>query len=554
MAGGDLRRLVASLVVAQVPGTEVTAPVAAFLREYPVGGVVLFRDNALDPRQVRRLVAALNRAAGLVDGTGAVAGGAPLLVCMDQEGGAVLAVQAGVALPPAPMALGHLGPEWAEAVARRVARDLREMGVNWVLAPVADVQTDPANPIIGDRAYGDDPEQVARCVAAAVRGFQEEGVMACAKHFPGHGDTRVDSHLALPTLPHGEARLEAVEWVPFRAAVAAGVGSIMAAHIAFPALDPSGVPATLSRPILTGVLRQRLGFGGLICTDALTMRAIADHHGAGEAAVQAVAAGADAVLATGSLDQVAAVVDALERAAQAGDLPPDRVREAAGRVAAARVRWAAPVWSLARESGEAPGRLPSGGGGAAPWRPRTAVERAVDHAVVHEVAARGVAVAWARPGALPLRLEGQGPLLVAAPERAPYWLDRAEPLRDLARWLRHYGAAVAECAVDPDPDPEAVRQVLERAARAPVVLAATCARTLTPGYRHLLAALRNCGRPVILAALWNPLHLAEFPWAQAALATYGYREPNLRGLAEVLLGLAPALGGVPAALRAPNSG
>jgi beta-glucosidase len=222
-----------------------------------------------------------------------------------------------------PLALGRLhqsDPAVALALAQRygrcTGREARALGLNWVLAPVCDVNNNPANPVINVRAWGEDPTTAAALACAFVEGAQAEGVLTCAKHFPGHGDTSDDSHLALPCLPHDRQRLDAVELPPFRAAIAAGVATVMTAHLLLPALDRER-PATLSAAVLDGLLRQELGFGGLIVTDALVMEAIAQRHGPGEAAVLALAAGADLVLMPADAD---AALEAIVAAVTQGRL------------------------------------------------------------------------------------------------------------------------------------------------------------------------------------------------------------------------------------------
>ena len=197
---------------------------------------------------------------------------------------------------PSNMALGAAGdPRAAAEGASILARELVAVGVNWNLAPVADVNNNPANPVIGTRAFGDDPALVGAYAAAAIRAYQTAGILACAKHFPGHGDTSVDSHVGLPTLEHSRDRLDAIELAPFRAAIAAGVGSVMTAHLLVPGLDPEWI-STLSAPILTDLLRRELGHAGVIVTDALEMAGVADLLQEPDAAVASVIAGADVLL------------------------------------------------------------------------------------------------------------------------------------------------------------------------------------------------------------------------------------------------------------------
>ncbi len=247
---------------------------------------------------------------------------APLLLCADVEEGVGQRFEGATWLVP-PLALGRLygnDAEAALALAERygqcVGGEARLLGLNWVLAPVCDVNNNAANPVINVRAWGEDPITTGALAAAFIRGAQAAGVLCCAKHFPGHGDTRSDSHLELPLLAHDRQRLEAVELPPFRTAIAAGVASVMTAHLLLPALDRHH-PATLSSAVLTGLLRQQMAFGGLIVTDALVMEAIAGRYGAGEAAVLAVEAGADLVLMPADPD---AAIDAIVAAVHSGRL------------------------------------------------------------------------------------------------------------------------------------------------------------------------------------------------------------------------------------------
>ena len=291
----ELRRQLASLVVVRgsghgsdgqrrYPRWELSNEQLRELLAQGVGGVILLGGSAAE---LRLRTEQLQRWAG-----------GPLLLCADVEEGVGQRFEGASWLVP-PLSLGRLHrsePERAEALAERygqcTGRQARLLGLNWVLGPVCDVNNNPANPVINVRAWGENPETAGSLAAAFVRGCQAEGVLACAKHFPGHGDTSSDSHLELPLIPHSRERLDAVELPPFRAAIAAGVASVMTAHLQLPALD-SQHPATLSPAVLTQLLRRDLGFSGLVVTDALVMEAISAHHGAAEAAVLAFAAGAD---------------------------------------------------------------------------------------------------------------------------------------------------------------------------------------------------------------------------------------------------------------------
>jgi beta-glucosidase len=322
----ELRRQLASLVVVRgsghgsdgqrrYPRWELSNEQLRELLAQGVGGVILLGGSAAE---LRLRTEQLQRWAG-----------GPLLLCADVEEGVGQRFEGASWLVP-PLSLGRLHrsePERAEALAERyghcTGRQARLLGLNWVLGPVCDVNNNPANPVINVRAWGENPETAGSLAAAFVRGCQAEGVLACAKHFPGHGDTSSDSHLELPLLAHSRARLEAVELPPFRSAIAAGVASVMTAHLQLPALD-SQHPATLSPAVLTQLLRRDLGFSGLVVTDALVMEAISAHHGAAEAAVLAFAAGADLILMPADAE---AAIDGLLEALETGRISHARVAE-----------------------------------------------------------------------------------------------------------------------------------------------------------------------------------------------------------------------------------
>ncbi len=321
---------VAGLFAIGFPGTTPT-PEALELVRRGVYGVILFAPNVEDAEQVAELVGALKRAAGR-----------PLLVSVDQEGGRVARLRSphGFTELPPMRALGATGDEGlAFEVGALLGRELRAVGIDQDYAPVVDVDTNPLNPVIGDRSLSRDPQQVARMGTAVARGLQSAGVAACAKHFPGHGDTSQDSHHELPVLPHSLERMREVELVPFRALAAAGVASAMTAHVVFEALDARR-PATLSPPVLR-LLREECGYDGCVLSDDLEMKAVADHFPLEEAVPAALAAGVDALLVCHQPAVQHRAIDAARRAIETGGVSRERFAEARRRVAAL-LSWAAP--------------------------------------------------------------------------------------------------------------------------------------------------------------------------------------------------------------------
>jgi beta-N-acetylhexosaminidase len=273
-------------------GPELSPELAEMIEEFHIGGIILynFSGNIESPAQVARLTADAQRAA-------AAAGSPGLFVAVDQEGGPVVRFRDGFTVFPPNMAAAAAGIEAVRTKARVTAAELEAVGVNVNFAPVADVNVNPDNPIIGVRSYGSDPEEVSRMSAAAIEAYRDAGVVSCAKHFPGHGDTAFDSHAEMPVIPHDRKRLTDVELAPFRAAIAAGAPAVMTAHVAVPALTGNAtIPATMSREVLTGILCGEMGFAGVVVTDSLGMGALDKRFGIAETAERAFAAGADVLL------------------------------------------------------------------------------------------------------------------------------------------------------------------------------------------------------------------------------------------------------------------
>ncbi len=329
-------------------GTTVPERLRAQISDGQVGVVVVFKRNLVVqvvqgpvPQEVVDVGALVELDRAL---HAAAPAGVPLLVAVDQEGGVVQRVRAPATQWPPMLCLdGHPAPDderLATAVGEALGRELAALGFDIDFAPVLDVHTNEQNPIIGDRAFGRDAAAVARRALALADGLARGGVLACGKHFPGHGDTATDSHLELPRLDHAWERLDAVELLPFRRAAAAGLPMIMTAHVVFAALD-AAVPATLSPAVIDGLLRKRIGYGGVIVSDDLDMNAIAAHFGIGDAAVRAIAAGCDALLLCRIEQHQAEAREALVRAGERDSAIRARLGESAARIRAMKAQHAA---------------------------------------------------------------------------------------------------------------------------------------------------------------------------------------------------------------------
>ncbi len=326
----ELRKQIGQLLIGSFEAKSIPAELRSVAREFDLGGVILFARNVESPEQVADLAVDTQRLARQL----------PLWFSVDQEGGRVARLRRPFTEWPPMAALGRSGDDQlTRRFAEALAAELTAVGVSLDYAPVLDVLTNPSNPAIGDRALADRADVVARLGAIIVKTLQAAGVAACGKHFPGHGDTSADSHDELPVIEHAPDRLRAVEFVPFRAAIEAGVAAIITAHVLVPSLD-AGHPASLSRVINTDLLRHELNYRGLILTDDMEMSAITNAYDLGDACVQAVAAGCDGVLVCrGNVEKQVHVLECLIHAVEDQRLPMARVDEALSRQRHAKERF-----------------------------------------------------------------------------------------------------------------------------------------------------------------------------------------------------------------------
>lgn len=317
------RDKIGQLFMVGFDGTAVSADLAAFIKEYKPGGVILFSRNLESAEQIIELTNDLQRCSPH----------SPLLISIDQEGGRVSRLPKGFTIFPPCDVLGRCNSsELAYAAAATIAKELKAVGINMNMSPVLDVNSNPANPVIGDRAFGTTPGSVCELGLATVGGLQDNRVVACGKHFPGHGDTNADSHKELPVVTAPRERLERIEFPPFRHAAAHGVATMMTAHVLYRALDDQR-PATLSPTIIAKFLREELDYNGVVLTDDLEMHAIIDHYGIEEATVQSILAGCDMPLICKDRNREVAAITALDKAVADGTITVERLEQSLARVA-----------------------------------------------------------------------------------------------------------------------------------------------------------------------------------------------------------------------------
>lgn len=326
------REKIGQLFMIGFMGTSVQPDLASFIKEYKPGGVILFSRNLESVEQIVELTNDLQRCSPT----------SPLLISIDQEGGRVSRLPRGFTIFPPCELLGRCNSsELVYAAASTTAKELRAVGINMNMAPVLDVNSNPDNPVIGDRAFGPTPDIVGELGLVSAAGLQDNMVVACGKHFPGHGDTSVDSHKELPVVEASRERLNAIELPPFRQATAAGIASMMTAHVLFKALD-NRHPATLSYTVITHLLREEIGYDGLVLTDDLEMQAVADHYGSGEAAVRAIEAGCDVLLICKDRNREVEAFEAVEKALASGVIGMERLDQSWSRTQRVKKRFILP--------------------------------------------------------------------------------------------------------------------------------------------------------------------------------------------------------------------
>lgn len=507
--------------------TSVNEGMKRSIHDQDLGGLILFDKNIVDDRQVTRFTHNLQREAGDI----------PLFLGIDQEGGVIKRIPGGTNLP-GQMALGATGDTaLAEAAGQLTGEELKALGLQINFAPVLDINSNPDNPIIGIRSFGSDADLVTRLGIATIAGLQKSGVIAAVKHFPGHGDTTVDSHLGMPVLAHNRERLDTVELKPFRAAIENGAEMIMTAHIAFPAIDNEHVtslkdgksvpiPATLSKKVLTGLLRGELGYEGLIVSDAFTMNAIAEHFGENQAVERAVSAGVDIILMP---KDSAAAHQTLVNAVKSGNIPVETIHASVKRILELKAKYGLFERSqtLAHKLTQLNGIIGS--------KEHRMVER--------EIAERAVTLLTSREGMHPDQIQQGHRVAIIAAEQ-----EQAEQLEKQLLQAANNLALKTETSLIGQGKTNEALQAIGRADY--VILASYQFRNVASqfgwtDYQTLIDAMNRRNQRYSLLSLGNPYETIHLQNVRSGLAVYGKQEPNTTAGIKVLLGQLKAGGKLP---------
>ena len=537
IAGMTLEQQIGQLFMAGFLEPTPTQEIIDLIQRYHVGGVILFSRNIQHARQVFELTHTLQETAR------AAGHRFPLLISIDQENGMVQRLGPDATRFPGNMALGAIGSEQiAYDVAEYTAEELRELGINMNLAPVADVNNNPANPVVGIRSFGEDPQQVARLIAAAVRGYRADGleklrgfnfkgVIPTLKHFPGHGDITTDPHLTLPVIPHPRERMEQIELVPFKSGIQAGAECIMTAHVALPAITGDNMPATISPAVIRGLLREEWGYQGVVMTDCLEMQAISDGVGVGPGAVLALKAGVDLVLISHRYDRQRAGLDSALAAVKAGEITEDQIRQAAERVL--RLKQQHLSWDTPNQAG------------------LTTVGSDAHRQLSNHAYELSTTLVRNEEGLIPLRVQPETRLLVISQQQNESFSqaeDNDYPEGFLAETIRQRHSYVDEFTLPAQPAEDDYQKALQAAGAADVTILLTTDAYINSSQRILMQRLAQSGRPVIDIAVHNPYDLLACPQLRTYLVTYEYTRPALTAAVRVLFGDIEPKGHLPVSL------
>ncbi|WP_152657897.1 beta-N-acetylhexosaminidase [Oceanobacillus sp. CFH 90083] len=526
MSNKKLERKIGQLLVVGFNGKSVTPEIRKLIHDYHVGSIILFSRNIGEPEEVLQLTSGLQKEAK------AAGYEKPLLICLDQENGVVSRIHQGMSPFPGSMALGATdNPHYAYKIGLATGKELKALGINWNLAPVLDVNNNPGNPVIGVRSFGENPEKVAQFGEAMMKGLQDAGVMTTLKHFPGHGDTNVDSHLELPVISHEMERLEKIELVPFKACIQAGADSVMTAHVYFPAIAPGeNTPATLSKQVYVDLLRKKLGFTRVITTDCMEMKAISKTIGTEKGAVKALQAGTDFVMISHTYAVQEGAIQAIASAVESGKLPLSRIEKSIQRIQLLKEKYTS--WE-GLHFPEAKAALQIVGSKKHRQLAQTVYRESVTMVHNHQL--------------LPLNTGEQPEILVLEPAHGAVMQveDNKRNQKSLGSAVREYVPDAAVEIYDVNEIEEAMNGIIARARNYDYIILGTITVTEHSPVITLVNQLLKRNKKIIGVGMRNPYDFHFLQNVQAFINTYEFSYPALQIAAGAIFGVEEAKGTLP---------
>ncbi|MBA7498920.1 Beta-hexosaminidase [subsurface metagenome] len=500
-------------------GTKVTSGISEMIKDYHIGGIIYFRRNIKSLRQVFKLsnelqAISINQRVGL-----------PLMISTDQEGGIVHRLIGGTHFPGSMVLGATKKAELAERMGQAIAKELKTVGINMDFAPVLDVNCNSLNPAIGVRSFGEDPFWVAKLGVAFIKGVQAEGVIACGKHFPGHGDTVADSHLTLPVVKHDRNHLEKVEFYPFMQAIQAGVDSIMTAHVCFPSIEPKeDIPATLSYNVLTNLLRKELGYTGIIITDCMEMKAIADGFGTSEGAIMSIKAGSDIVLVSHSINKQKQAMEMVVEAVRKGEISEERINQSVLRILRLKKKRICLKTIIGSNYQK--------------------INKKMDEELAYQIAKKGVTLVKDESNLIPIDMFNSKKILVL-----DFFLKRSSLVEDdienenlLVDFLREEGVEVKHYTFFEGKDTMPSLEGIDR------IIVCSFNAIHNPYQVKIIRKIQTLNIPFIVLSS-NPYDLQAFSEVSTFLTTYDYSPFNLQVASEIIVGKYKAQGILPVTLK-----
>lgn len=508
---------VGQLLIIGFDGKIVPNNMKKLIHDYQVGGIILFSRNIGTPNEILDLTTSLQREAKIAGYK------YPLFICIDQENGVVRRLGNGTSTFPGAMALGATDePENAYKVGLATGKELKALGINWNIAPVLDVNNNPDNPVIGVRSYGESPEKVAKFGRAAMKGMQAAGIVTTLKHFPGHGDSSVDSHLSLPVIAHSMKRLEEVELLPFKECIEDGADTVMAAHVYFPAIEAEqGVPATLSKKVINGLLRGKLEFNGVVITDCMEMKAISETIGTEKGGVEALKAGVDIVMVSHSYDMQIRTIQEIQRALDSGEIDNEIVDQAIQRIESLKEKYLSWDDITLDTKGDVTGIVGS----------------AKDKEWIFEIYKQGVTIVKDN-GILPLAIDNQSRILVINPINNQVYgaEDQGDSKTSLGEAVQEYNPNVDVYQISNTVNEEEIENIIKKASQYDNVIIGTLSVTAGSYQVDLVKGMLKNGTFVIVVAMRNPYDLRHFPNVPVYLTTYEFTFIALKAAAGAIFG------------------